>query len=498
MSSLPFSAILIALVLGYPAMSFGQSKGDFVIADSGGGPSLAYDLNGGIYVVWHNLNDAIHLKHLGPFGNTFNDSISFPNTGACLFPSVAVCSKYSVVAWDDRISNFIDYGYSDVYGSVIQHGSADTGYILLNPGGTGYVGGQVVSCLTDSTFLAAWVGNDPTHATVSAVFGQIVSVSGAKIGGNFIITDYINDSTSNALPRIIAEKNDKNFFVIWLENSPGHFNFYGRKFDFTGDPQDSSFLISDDTAITNLYYYSVALDTSGNFVVAWIADKRSKSQMQWRWYQGSGSPLTGVENLTPPDTLFSAYNSVDISIDEKNRIVLEWEQNNSTKSEFKIYAQRYLSNKGPLGNPFKVSANNAANDLEFYPNVMLKSGKLFSVWQKDTSGIMGSVVDYDSISLSVRNEKPANNPTESYSLHQNYPNPFNPLTVISYQLPASNLVTLKVYDELGRLMKTLVEDRETAGTHSATFDASKLSSGVYFYRLTAGSYVNTGKMMLLK
>ncbi len=94
--------------------------------------------------------------------------------------------------------------------------------------------------------------------------------------------------------------------------------------------------------------------------------------------------------------------------------------------------------------------------------------------------------------------KDRGNRISSFELDQNFPNPFNPSTVISYQLPANTLVTLKVYDELGRLVRTLVNDRQTAGTHSVTFNASNLSSGVYFYRLTAGSYVQTKKLMLLK
>ncbi len=98
--------------------------------------------------------------------------------------------------------------------------------------------------------------------------------------------------------------------------------------------------------------------------------------------------------------------------------------------------------------------------------------------------------------LSVKNMN--NIVPQEFSLSQNFPNPFNPSTVISYQLPASTLVTLKVYDELGRLVRTLVEDRQTAGTHSVTFNASNLSSGIYFYRLTAGSFVQTKKLMLLK
>ncbi len=94
--------------------------------------------------------------------------------------------------------------------------------------------------------------------------------------------------------------------------------------------------------------------------------------------------------------------------------------------------------------------------------------------------------------------KDKGNKINSFELVQNFPNPFNPTTIISYQLPANTLVTLKVYDVLGRFVNTLVEDRQTAGTHSVTFNASNLSSGVYFYRLTAGSNVQTKKLMLLK
>ena len=86
----------------------------------------------------------------------------------------------------------------------------------------------------------------------------------------------------------------------------------------------------------------------------------------------------------------------------------------------------------------------------------------------------------------------------NFELEQNYPNPFNPSTIITYQLPANTLVTLKVYDELGRLVRALVNDRQPAGIQSVTFNAGTLSSGVYFYRLTAGNYVSTKKLMLLK
>jgi glucuronoarabinoxylan endo-1,4-beta-xylanase len=87
---------------------------------------------------------------------------------------------------------------------------------------------------------------------------------------------------------------------------------------------------------------------------------------------------------------------------------------------------------------------------------------------------------------------------KKFSLSQNFPNPFNPTTVISYQLPISNWVTLKVYDVLGKEVASIVNGVEEPGYKSVKFDATKLSSGPYFYRLQAGSFVQTNKMLLMK
>jgi Secretion system C-terminal sorting domain len=85
-----------------------------------------------------------------------------------------------------------------------------------------------------------------------------------------------------------------------------------------------------------------------------------------------------------------------------------------------------------------------------------------------------------------------------YELLQNYPNPFNPTTEISYRLPVAGRVRITVYNELGKEVSTLLDRTQTAGTHIATFDARSLPSGVYFCRLTAGTYIATMKMLLIK
>jgi hypothetical protein len=85
-----------------------------------------------------------------------------------------------------------------------------------------------------------------------------------------------------------------------------------------------------------------------------------------------------------------------------------------------------------------------------------------------------------------------------FRLEQNFPNPFNPATAIRYQLGKSSLVTLKVYNLLGQEVATLVNTLQGSGEYTVPFDASKLASGVYMYKLQTGSFTDVKKMVLMK
>lgn len=107
-------------------------------------------------------------------------------------------------------------------------------------------------------------------------------------------------------------------------------------------------------------------------------------------------------------------------------------------------------------------------------------------YKRDLSSIISDVND-ELTSLPIQ-----------YNLDQNYPNPFNPSTSISYQLSAVSNVNLKVYDIIGREVANLVNKEQPIGNYKVNFDASNLTSGVYFYRIIAGGFVQTKKMLLLK
>ncbi len=112
-------------------------------------------------------------------------------------------------------------------------------------------------------------------------------------------------------------------------------------------------------------------------------------------------------------------------------------------------------------------------------------------------GLAGNSATKNQAGTSSQNNE-VNNPPKEYALFANYPNPFNPSTIISYQIPYDGIVTLKIFDELGREVKTLVNGYKSQGRYSVNFNASQLSSGVYFYQLRSGNYSSIKKMVLLK
>jgi len=108
--------------------------------------------------------------------------------------------------------------------------------------------------------------------------------------------------------------------------------------------------------------------------------------------------------------------------------------------------------------------------------------------------LFGAVQPVSAVEESAVNEK-----AYEYKLEQNYPNPFNPSTTISFSLAEHARVTMKVYDILGRQVRTLVNETMKAGNHQVVFNAAGLASGIYFYRITAGNtFVKVRKLMILK
>ncbi|MCW8961921.1 MAG: T9SS type A sorting domain-containing protein [Ignavibacteriaceae bacterium] len=121
--------------------------------------------------------------------------------------------------------------------------------------------------------------------------------------------------------------------------------------------------------------------------------------------------------------------------------------------------------------------------------VFVQSTGSMTVYQSET-------ISYNELNVTgLKNSKII---PDEFVLEQNYPNPFNPSTIIKYQIPKQEFVSLKVFDALGNEVATLVNDEQQAGSHNVNFNSAGLASGIYFYKIQAGNFIATKKMVLMK
>lgn len=162
------------------------------------------------------------------------------------------------------------------------------------------------------------------------------------------------------------------------------------------------------------------------------------------------------------------------------------------------------SNTRLIPNPeIEYSSPNATGSLSIRPNAGVTGTATITVRVRDNGGTDYNGVDLvtRTFTITVRNTEIAESDDEipgRFRMDQNYPNPFNPTTTIDYTIGETAFVRLSVFDVTGRPVQRLVEREQAAGTYSVTFTADKIPSGMYIYRLEAGSYTQTRTMLLVK
>jgi hypothetical protein len=343
--------------------------------------------------------------------------------------------------------------------------------------------------------------------------------------------------------------------------SPSNFKTYTQKFSSTGaiqwgNPQDTIWSLG---SAQGTYQPSVYSDGNNGAIYVWqsyvagptncyVQRKNSAGQIQ---FPVNGSTVGDVNS----DLRFAPAACYMPSTQET---YVFWQEKNSLQSMIGVYGQKFSSDGTKLwpstGFIFKPLDGNSFNSLwtfskdtsviVYYTELVTSGGGLIKAFKINRSGTFlwggGSIItpgsnpsskgrmvagmNQNNMSILAftdgRNDAGgmyAQNvnyngtfglPTgiinfgtsspDKYQLFQNYPNPFNPTTNIRFQLPANSNVVLKVFDILGKEIETLINENLKAGNYKITFNADKYSSGVYFYKLTAGDYVDVKKMLLVK
>ncbi|MGA2784852.1 MAG: LamG-like jellyroll fold domain-containing protein [Candidatus Bathyarchaeia archaeon] len=212
-----------------------------------------------------------------------------------------------------------------------------------------------------------------------------------------------------------------------------------------------------------------------------------------------GAPPSGRPSWVASDApLPIQLASFTAGVVNSDKVKLEWSTVSETNT-YGFYVERRPQTSGTFATVSSLipgaGTSLKEHSYSWIDSTVTAGSYLYRVRQV---GLTGSVSYSQSINVDVVlgvNDQLA---PQKFQLLQSYPNPFNPSTTISYQLPKQSYVNLKVFDVLGREVATLVKGEQTAGYKSVTWNAANVPSGIYFYRLQAGSFIETRKLLLLK
>jgi len=228
-----------------------------------------------------------------------------------------------------------------------------------------------------------------------------------------------------------------------------------------------------------------AADINGDDQVDLLAAARDGDEISWWENDGSKNFTKHVidDNIRWPESVSAADLDLDGDLDIMSAAYLDgsiiWYEN---RGDY-IFKKNILNSQ--LVGACAVWPSDIDNDGDS-DIIGASSLKNVVIWWEN----MNFVVGLEDEHFTDRNIK--------YSLFQNFPNPFNPYTTINYAIPEKSMVIIKVFDVLGKEVTTLVKKEQSQGNYEIEFDAKQLTSGIYFYRLQAGDFVETKKMILLK
>jgi uncharacterized delta-60 repeat protein len=294
---------------------------------------------------------------------------------------------------------------------------------------------------------------------------------------------------------------DTAIVVVTVDNNPS--NFVLVMMDSSGNPHlafGNNGIV--ETDIVAKYNFSggesLALTKDGKILLAGTTPNSDPTKFSIFRFNVNGviDSTFGTDGRT--DIEFGTGSDIcyDMKIDNDGKILLIGEGNN----------QPGLARLNPDGTPdttfapdgwFTINLNNNSGTHYLTSCILLQNGDILTAGYDFVSNAGDFMVARFTQNPTRIDDDNINQPND-FVLYQNYPNPFNPTTTIQYVIPQRSNVTLKVYDILGNEVATLVNEEKERGVYAVNFDASLLASGMYLYRLQAGSFVETKKMILLK
>ena len=483
--------------------------------------SMCSDGNGGAFISWHAILDSNSLcvQHINASGTLMWDSSGITICSTTL--SGQIISKIAsdgnggaIIAWGDTRNG--GNNNEDLYAQRINANGivqwTANGIAMSNA--SGFQGGsmQITSDGSGGAFMA-W--EDQRSGTTVEIYTQKVNASGAVLWDTTGVL--VNSVVGGSLyPQLISDAGGA--IICWVDRRNGNtdWNIYAQKVNTSGLVQWTVNGVAICLASSNQTSPQLASDGNGGAIITWdepVSATNTDPNIYAQRVNASGV-AEWVTNGVGVCLEVNGQRFPQLTSDGNGGAVITW-QDARTNNIHDIYAQRINSSGSSLWTNDGVAVSTATY-VQSSP-IILNDGingmiiawtdlrnDLTQTQRKDifaqrvnSDGTLGGVTDV--------NENVSLQPSE-FSLEQNYPNPFNPSTSIKFSIPNEEFVSLKVFNSLGEEVAELLNETKPTGNYSVSFNASQLSSGVYFYQLIAGNpstgsgqgFVETKKMLLMK
>ena len=481
----------------------GIIKDDFLVNDDVGStdqfvPSISMDAAGNFVIVWYdfrNDNWDIYFQRYNDTGTALgvNTKVNDDTEGASQeHPSISMDATGNfVIVWSDNRNNNYDIYY--------QRYTSTGGALGINTKVNDDVDSvkqwdPSISMDAAGNFVVVWI--DERNVNRDIYYQRYTSTGGA-LGVN----TKVNDDAGNAdqiAPSILIDVAG-NFVIVWHDFRNANWDIYYQRYTSTGGALGVNTKVNDDAGGEFQFYPSISMDVVGNFVIVWQDYRNVNSDIYYQRYTSTGAAL-GVNTKVNDDAGSMHQKVPSISMDGVGNFVIVWLDYRYGQTNSDIIGQRYFSSGNPNSVNYRIVAD-GPNFGETSPVVSADNSSIIFSWQDNRRSegwdIYAKIVSWNWNGVTtVIDEENIN--SKDFSLSQNYPNPFNPSTTIRWQMPETGLVTLKIYDVLGREVTTLINGELTAGEHKTIFDSKNFSSGIYFYQIKTGKFTQTKKMVLLR
>jgi predicted lipoprotein with Yx(FWY)xxD motif len=548
---------MLVAALIVPITTFSQFQGNpvSIAVNDQVNPRMTTDGSGGTIITWqdkHNGKYEIYAQRMNSNGNavwTANGiAICTQDSNYCPV-IVSDGSGGAIIAWQ----SYRGSATADIYAQRVNSSGAVQWTTNGVPVCVVVFEQDTIAMISDGLGGAILTWQDyRSNNGFADIYSQRVNSSGAMLWtANGVAI--CNQAAAQRGPKLVSDGSG-GAFITWYDNRAGNYDIYTQRVASAGAVQWTTNGVATCTMATDQLKPDICSDGASGVIIVWydyrsttdyniyaqrqgpagaivwavdgvvmnnnvaydqidpkiVSDGVGGAVMSWTDYRtGTTADIyaqrvnsTGAVQWTATGVIIctSAGDQIrsQICTDGNSGAYITWEDHrNAGNSD--IYAQQIASNAAINWAATGFAICTASND-QLTP-MIVSNGSLGAIiaWQDYRSGNNFDIYEtgFNTTGL-IAIEKTGTMIPREYTLLQNYPNPFNPVTVINYQLPKTSAVKLSIYDALGQKVSILVNESQNAGNYNVEWDASNFPSGMYFYRLDAGSFVSTKKMILIK